>query len=240
MAGHRGSEADGRVIRRSGTLAGRDGDARAHRPPADLASHGRRPTAPPMGIAPSATPFPTRATTTAPAEELRRTRRWLTVAGGLSLLGGIVAIVLPNIASIATAIFVGWLLVFASALYVADAFSTRDGRRIALRLLLAALSFAAGLYLLVAPLDGAFTLTVVLSMWFLAVGVVRIATGIADHNVPGSGMLVLDGVLSLVLGLLIALQLPESATWAIGLLVGIDLLFTGVLLLSLARGLRRA
>jgi len=53
-------------------------------------------------------------------------------------------------------------------------------------------------------------------------------------------MLVLDGVLSLVLGLLIALQLPESATWAIGLLVGIDLLFTGVLLLSLARGLRRA
>jgi uncharacterized membrane protein HdeD (DUF308 family) len=193
-----------------------------------------------MGIAPSATPFTTRATTTAPPEELRRTRRWLTVAGGLSLLGGIVAIVLPNIASVATAIFVGWLLVFASALYVVDAFSTRDARRIALRLLLAALSFAAGLYLLVAPLDGAFTLTVVLSMWFLAVGVARIATGIADHDAPGTGMLVLDGVLSLVLGLLIALQLPESATWAIGLLVGIDLLFTGVLLLSLARSLRRA
>jgi hypothetical protein len=94
--------------------------------------------------------------------------------------------------------------------------------------MIAALSFAAGLYLLVAPLNGAFTLTVVLSMWFLA----RIATGIADHNVPGAGMLALNGVLSLVLGLLIALQLPESATWAIGLLVGIDLLFTGMLLLT--------
>jgi uncharacterized membrane protein HdeD (DUF308 family) len=191
-----------------------------------------------MGTAPSATPFATRAATTAPAEELRRTRRWLTVVGVLSLLGGIVAIVLPNLASIATSIFVGWLLVFASALYAVDAFSTRDGRRIALRLLMAALSFAAGLYLLVAPLDGTFTLTVVLSMWFLAVGVTRIAAGIADHNVPGAGMLVLDGVLSLMLGLLIALQLPDSATWAIGLLVGIDLLFTGVLLLSLARTAR--
>jgi uncharacterized membrane protein HdeD (DUF308 family) len=193
-----------------------------------------------MGTAASATPSPTRATPADPAEELRRTRRWITVAGALSLLGGIVAIVLPNIASITTAIFVGWLLVFASALYVVDAFSTRDGRRIALRLLIAALSFAAGLYLLVAPLDGAFTLTVVLSMWFLAVGVVRIAIGIADHNAPAAGMLVLNGVLSLVLGLLIALQLPESATWAIGLLVGIDLLFTGMLLLSLARSLRPA
>ena len=191
-----------------------------------------------MNTAQPATPFTTRATTAAPAEELRRTRRWLTVVGVLSLLGGIVAIVLPNIASIATAIFVGWLLVFTSALYAVDAFSTRDGRRIALRLLMAALSCAAGLYLLVAPLDGTFTLTVVLSMWFLAVGVARITAGIADHDAPGAGMLVLDGVLSLVLGLLIALELPDSATWAIGLLVGIDLLFTGVLLLSLARTAR--
>jgi uncharacterized membrane protein HdeD (DUF308 family) len=193
-----------------------------------------------MSTAPSATPFSTRTTHADPADELRRTRRWLIVAGVLSLLGGIVAIVLPTIASIATAIFVGWLLVFASALYVVDAFSTRDGRRIAVRLLFALLSFAAGLYLLVSPLDGAFTLTVVLAMWFLAIGVARIATGIAERGVPGAGMLVLSGVLSLVLGLLIALQLPESATWAIGLLVGIDLVFTGTLLLSLARSLRRA
>ena len=107
-------------------------------------------------------------------------------------------------------------------------------------MLIAALSFAAGFYLLVAPLDGAFTLTVVLSMWFLAVGVARIAIGIAQHRVPGAGMLVLNGALSLLLGLLIALQLPGSGTWAIGLVVGIDLLFTGVQLLSVARSLRLA
>jgi uncharacterized membrane protein HdeD (DUF308 family) len=191
-----------------------------------------------MGTAPSATPFTTRASTADPAEELRRTRRWLMIAGVLSLLGGIVAVVLPNLASVATAIFVGWLLVFAGAMYVVDAFSTRDRTRIALRLLMAVLSFIAGVYLLLAPLDGTFTLTVVLVIWFVAVGVARIVIGIADRGTPGAGMLVATGVLSLVLGLLIALELPDSATWAIGLLVGIDLIFTGALLIGLARNLR--
>src|SRR3954454_2329630 len=192
-----------------------------------------------MASAPSSTtPFSTRVSTAGTTEELRRTRRWLMIAGVLSLLGGTVAIVLPNIASVATAIFIGWVLVFVSAMYVVDAFSTRDGRRIALRLLMAALSFAAGLYLLLAPLDGTFTLTVILSMWFLAIGIARIAIGIADRGAPWAGMLMLNGLLSLALGLLIALQLPDSAAWAIGLLVGIDLVFTGALLIALARSLR--
>src|SRR3954454_15368126 len=192
-----------------------------------------------MASAPSSTtPFSTRVSTAGTTEELRRTRRWLMIAGVLSLLGGTVAIVLPNIASVAAAIFVGWVLVFVSAMYVVDAFSTRDGRRMALRLLMAVLSFYAGLYLLLAPLDGTFTLTVILSMWFLAIGVARIAIGIADRGAPWAGMLVLNGLLSLALGLLIALQLPDSAAWAIGLLVGIDLVFTGAQLIGLARSLR--
>src|SRR3954469_3341197 len=181
-----------------------------------------------MASAPSTTtPYSTRASTAGTTEELKRTRRWLMIAGVLSLIGGIVAIVLPNVASVATAIFVGWLLIFAGALQVVDAFSTRDATRNALRVLLAVLTFAAGLYLLVAPLDGTFTLTVVLAMWFVAVGVARIVIGIADRGGAERWMMVLSGALSLVLGLLIALQLPESAAWAIGLIVGIDLVFSG-------------
>src|SRR3954463_4249744 len=177
-----------------------------------------------MASAPSTTtPYSTRASTAGTTEELKRTRRWLTIAGVLSLLGGIVAIVLPNVASVATAIFIGWLLVFSSALYVVDAFSTRDGKRTALRLLMAVLTFAAGVYLLVAPLDGTFTLTVMLVIWFVAIGVARTAIGISDRGAPGAGLLVLSGLLSLALGLLIALELPSSAEWAIGLIVGIDL-----------------
>jgi uncharacterized membrane protein HdeD (DUF308 family) len=193
-----------------------------------------------MGTAPSATPYTPRATTADPAEELKRARRWLTIAGALSLLAGVVAIVLPNVASVAIAIFIGWLLVFASALYVVDAFSTRDGKRIALRLLMAALTFAAGVYLLVAPLDGTFTLTVMLVIWFVAVGVARTVIGISDRGAPGAGLLVLNGLLALALGLLIALQLPSSADWAIGLIVGVDLVFWGAQLIAVAQALRAA
>jgi uncharacterized membrane protein HdeD (DUF308 family) len=193
-----------------------------------------------MGTAPSAQPWAARAATAEPADALKRTRRWLMIAGVLLLLGGIVAIVLPAIASVATAIFVGWLLVFASAIYVVDAFSTRDWRRTALRLMLAVLTFAAGLYLLVAPLSGTFTLTVMLVIWFVAIGTARIVMGIADRGAPGAGMTILDGVLALAIGLLVALQLPSSAAWAIGLLVGIDLIFSGMLLIGIARSLRTA
>ena len=181
-------------------------------------------------------PFTGRATAD-PAEEVRRTRRWLMIAGVLSLLGGIFAIVLPNIASVATAILIGWLLVFAGALYVVEAFSARDRTRTALRLVLAVLCLLAGVYLLVAPLDGTFTLTVVLAMWFAAIGVARIVIGIADRDAPARGLVVLSGVLALLLGLLIALELPESAAWAIGLIVGIDMVFTGAQLIGLARAL---
>ena len=190
-----------------------------------------------MRAASSAPSFAGTAAPLDPVHELRRTRRWLTIAGVLALLGGVVAIVLPNIASVATAILVGWLLVFAAAMYAVDAFATRDRTRMALRGLLAVLSLVAGVYILVAPLEGTFTLTVVLSMWFVAIGAARIAIGIAGRGAPGAGMLVLGGVLSFALGLLIALELPDSAAWAIGLVVGVDLIFSGALLIGLARAL---
>jgi uncharacterized membrane protein HdeD (DUF308 family) len=191
-----------------------------------------------MRTAPSATTITGHGAAVAPDDALRQARRRLTVAGALFVIAGAAAIVLPNIASVATAIFVGWVLVVASGLDVVDAFSTPHRTRTALRLLLAALTFAAGLYLLLAPLDGTFTLTVVLAMWFLAVGIARIVNGIANRGLPGAGLVVLDGVLSLALGLLIALELPSSASWALGLIVGIELLVSGALLLSIARTLR--
>ena len=190
-----------------------------------------------MGITPSVSPLTGRAATSELTEELKRTRRWIMTAGVLSLIGGITAIVLPNIASVGTAILIGWVLVLASATNVVDAFSTRDRTRMAVRLVLAVLCFIAGVYLLVAPLDGTFTLTVVLAMWFLAIGVARIVIGIADRGAPGRALIVLSGVAELLLGLLIALELPESAAWAIGLVVGVDLIFTGALLVGLARAL---
>ena len=172
------------------------------------------------------------------ADALRRGRRRLMIAGVLAIVLGCVAIVVPAVASVATAIFIGWILIIAGGLQFADAFAVPDRGRTALRALLAVLTVAAGLYLVLAPLAGTFTLTVMLVIWFVASGVARIAFGIAERGVPGAGMTIVNGVLSLALGLLVALKLPESADWAIGLLVGVDLLFAGTSLISLSSALR--
>jgi uncharacterized membrane protein HdeD (DUF308 family) len=149
-----------------------------------------------------------------------------------------VAIVVPAVASVGTAIFIGWILLIASAFDLANAMAVDHGGRKALRVILAALTFAAGIYLLVAPLDGVFTLTVVLVIWFLASGSARVIVGIAERGLPGWGMTVVSGAISVALGVLIAEQLPSSADWAIGLIVGVDLLFSGTVLTSLAYRLR--
>ena len=74
------------------------------------------------------------------------------------------------------------------------------------------LTFAAGLYLVLAPLDGTFTLTVMLVIWFVASGVARIAFGISERGVPGAGMTIINGLLSLALGLLVGLSCPSPPT----------------------------
>jgi uncharacterized membrane protein HdeD (DUF308 family) len=171
-------------------------------------------------------------------EALHRGRRRLMIAGVLLLVLGAVAIIVPAVASVATAIFIGWILVIASALDLANAMAVEHGGRKALRFVLALLTFVAGIYLLVAPLDGVFTLTVVLVIWFMASGTARVIVGIAERGLPGWGMTVLSGTISIVLAVLIAEKLPSSADWAIGLIVGVDLLFSGTLLTSLAYRLR--
>jgi uncharacterized membrane protein HdeD (DUF308 family) len=160
------------------------------------------------------------------------------IAGVLMLVLGAVAIIVPAIASVATAIFIGWILVIASAFDFANAMSVEHGARRALRFVLAVITFVAGIYLVVAPLDGVFTLTVVLVIWFMATGTARVIIGIAERGVPGWGMTIVSGAISIALGVLIAEELPSSADWAIGLIVGVDLLFSGTVLASLAYRLR--
>jgi uncharacterized membrane protein HdeD (DUF308 family) len=170
---------------------------------------------------------------------LDRGRRKLMIAGVLALLLGFVAIVVPAVASVGIAIFIGWILVLASGFEIVDALAVRDRGRMVMRLVFALLTFAAGLYLLVAPLRGVFTLTVVLVIWFFASGTARVLVGVAERGVPGAGMTIVSGLLSIALGILIAVKLPSSAEWAIGLIVGVDLLFAGTVLVSIAYRLGR-
>jgi uncharacterized membrane protein HdeD (DUF308 family) len=154
------------------------------------------------------------------------------VAGVLSLGAGLVAIAVPALASVGTAVFIGLVLLVASVALFLGAWAARGLRQRLLGILIAVLTLLAGLYLLVSPLEGTFTLTVMLVIWFVGVGIARVAAGVVQLGIPGAGYTIAAGAASLLLGLLIARELPSAADWAIGMLVGIDFLVYGVLCLG--------
>jgi membrane protein HdeD len=160
------------------------------------------------------------------------------IAGVLTSLAGVVAIVAPAVVSVAIELLIGGVLVVAGPLLSVDAFAKGGAARTAFRLVLALATFAAGIYLLVAPLKGTYTLTVMLVIWFVSVGFIQIVMGIAEWKLLG-GLVVLSGAVSLVLGILVANRLPEAAAWAIGLLVGVQLICYGLVSIAASYSVRR-
>jgi uncharacterized membrane protein HdeD (DUF308 family) len=176
-------------------------------------------------------------------EGLRRSWRALMAVGVLAIFVGCVAILVPAVASVGTAIFVGWILLFAGGFLIAAAFTAHSIGTVVLRLVWALLTAIVGLWLIVEPRNGTLTLTLVLGIYFLFMGSTRIAVAFAARGQQGAGLVGLSGVAGLLVGILVLAELPSSADWAIGLLVGIDLIFAGWTLTSVAlvgRDLSRA
>jgi uncharacterized membrane protein HdeD (DUF308 family) len=96
-----------------------------------------------------------------------------------------------------------------------------------LRVFNAALTLLLGLLLVIFPRSGTLTLTLLLAAWFFASGALLLLSAMRRSGRPGAGLTTLNGALSLLLGILIVADLPSSADWAIGLLVGINLVFWG-------------
>jgi uncharacterized membrane protein HdeD (DUF308 family) len=162
-------------------------------------------------------------------------RPWklLLAIGVLSILVGAYSIFVPIVASISVTILVGWALVIGGGIQLLHAFRG-SGWEIAWNVVLAVVTVAAGIVILLAPLTGAITLTVVLVAWFWFSGAMRLAAWWRLRGVDGSWVVLLNGLLNVLLGILIWADLPNSATWAIGLLVGINLLVTGIDLVQTA------
>jgi uncharacterized membrane protein HdeD (DUF308 family) len=167
-------------------------------------------------------------------EGLRRSWKALMAVGVLAILVGCVAIVVPAVASVATAIFIGWILIIAGVFLVAGAFAAQTVGSVLLRLVWAFLTVIVGIYLIVEPDSGTLTLTLILGLYFLFMGITRIAVAFAGRGQQGAGLVGLSGIAGLLIGILVLAEFPSSADWAIGLLVGIDLIFAGWTLTSVA------
>jgi uncharacterized membrane protein HdeD (DUF308 family) len=167
--------------------------------------------------------------TALPRTEIKRARRWLIAIGIVAVLAGVTAIVVPIAASVTMTVFVGWLLMFWGVLGAVQAIRSPAPRSTkAWRMVNALLAFLVGFYLVVLPLSGTITLTFLLAVWFFGTGLLSLwAAWRHRHSNRVAAVTVIDGALSLILGLLIAVSLPSSAAWAIGLLVGFYMLWWG-------------
>ena len=167
-------------------------------------------------------------------EGLSRSWKGLMAVGITAIFIGCIAILVPAVAAVGTAIFIGWVLLIVGGFMVAAAFSAHSIGTLLWRMLWAVLTVIVGLWLIVEPHNGTLTLTFVLGVYFLFMGLTRTVIAFIARGQPNAGLLGLSGVASVLIGILILAKFPSSADWAIGLLVGIDLIFAGWTLTSVA------
>jgi uncharacterized membrane protein HdeD (DUF308 family) len=178
------------------------------------------------------------------AAELRRSSQlhrrwgWLLFFGVVQIVGGVLAIAVPAAASIAAAIIFGAVILVAGAFQLAHAFSVRKWSGVALQALGGLLYIAAGIVVLLFPVAGALTLAVVVAVLLIADGVVRIMLSSRLDRQEGRGWLIAAGVASALLGILLLIGWPLTGIWAIGILLGVNLLFSGAANCALAIGFR--
>ncbi|HUK01575.1 MAG TPA: DUF308 domain-containing protein [Steroidobacteraceae bacterium] len=162
--------------------------------------------------------------------------------GIILVLLGILALIAPLAAALTAAVLFGWILLASGIVGLVMTLRARQGPGFTWSLLSAIVGIAAGLLLLLRPLAGAISLTVVLIGFLLAEGIVSIFLAL-DHRKSLSGRwgwLLVSGIVDLVLAVLLLVGLPGSSLWVLGLLIAINLIYGGIALIAIALHARRA
>jgi uncharacterized membrane protein HdeD (DUF308 family) len=167
---------------------------------------------------------------------------WLLIEGIILIVLGFGAIVIPAIAGIAATIWIGWLFVLGGIVGIVSTLRARGAPGFGWALFSAILALLAGLLLLWNPMQGLLTLTYVLIAFFIIDGIAMIMYAI-EHRRELTGRwewLLFNGVIDLILAVIILSGMPGSAAWALGLLLGIDLVFGGASLIAVALAAKKA
>ena len=155
---------------------------------------------------------------------------------------GLAAMIVPPIAGLATTVLLGWLFLIAGIVGFISTFRARNAPGFTWSMLSAAIAVLAGVALLWNPLQGLVTLTLVLTAFFIFDGILMIILSIA-HRRELSGKwewLMFNGIIDLILAGIILSGLPGTLVWALGLLVGIDMIFGGASLIAMALDARKS
>jgi uncharacterized membrane protein HdeD (DUF308 family) len=164
---------------------------------------------------------------------------WYIAAAVLFLVLGIFAIIEPGVASLGVTLLVGWLLIIGAVGHLIGAFKGGGAKQVIFQLLIAVVYFIGGIYFLTHPIMALGTLTLLLAGVILAEGVLEIISYFRMKGEGASGWVLFNGIVTIFLGCLIWFHWPSSTVWAIGILVGVNLLMTGITRLMFGLAVRK-
>lgn len=175
-----------------------------------------------------------------PIHIVRHASTWSILWGILLIIFGFLAIGAPMLAALAVNIVFAWLIILAGAIHVVVAFHAHRAGSVIWKLLVGIAYLCFGVYLLLHPVLGVTSLTLLLACLFLIEGVLNIILFFRMRSVHGSSWVLIDGIVTLLLGSLIYMQWPSSSAWVIGTLVGISMIISGVTRVMISFAVRRA
>jgi uncharacterized membrane protein HdeD (DUF308 family) len=162
--------------------------------------------------------------------------------GILLVILGLAAMIVPPLASLAVTIFLGWMFLISGIGGLVVTYWARNMPGFWWSLISAALAVLAGGILLARPMQGVLTLTIVVGAYFLAEGIASIMYAL-EHRRELTGRwswILVAGLMDILIAFIVIAGLPGSAEWALGLLVGINLLFGGATLIGMALAARNS
>ena len=177
--------------------------------------------------------------TSVPVTLLKQGSKWGIIWGVLLILLGILAIAEPLLAAIALATFLAWLLILVGIVHVAVAFHSHSGTSMGWKLLIGLAYIFIGGYLLLRPLVTVATLTLMLVFLFLVEGLLDFMLWWKSRSSNGAFWILVDSIVTLVLGAMIYVRWPSSSVWAIGTLVGISMIMSGITRVMLSLAVRK-
>jgi uncharacterized membrane protein HdeD (DUF308 family) len=178
--------------------------------------------------------------TSLPVQHTHRSGGLAILVGILLILAGLFAISLPFYAGIAASIVLGWLLLIAGIIHLFFGWHTRSAGAVVWKILVGLAYLFAAFYILDHPGRGLLTLTLILAFYLFFEGIFEAVIYAHLRRLPGSGWFLFDAIITIVLGIMILMSWPVSSVWAVGTLVGISILFSGITRLSYAFAARRA
>jgi uncharacterized membrane protein HdeD (DUF308 family) len=173
-------------------------------------------------------------------QTVKRHSLWYLVQSGLMILAGILALAYPALSSMAVVVFLGWLLIATGVVQALGLIGARSVPHFWLQLVSVALFIVIGVLFLRNPGESLLTLTLLMIVFFMVEGTLKIIFSLTIRPFPNWGWVLLSGVTGILLALFLWASIPVTAIWFLGVLLGIELISEGAALGYLAWQVRKS